>query len=40
MSLFVTVALPIALIMDHGQDEGITKKECPTCKGVGYLVLD
>lgn len=37
MSLLLTVALPITLIVEHGEDKGITKKDCPTCHGNGFI---
>ncbi len=40
MSLLLTVGLPIALLMDSGKDEGITKQPCPTCDGRGYFRCD
>jgi len=39
ISLFLTVGLPVALLLDSGEDEGITKKDCPTCGGDGVLKL-
>lgn len=36
-SLLLTFALPVALLIDHDEDDGITKKTCPTCKGKGWL---
>ena len=38
-SLMLTVALPIAMLVDSDSDSGITKKQCPTCRGYGYLHL-
>lgn len=38
-SLMLTIALPIAMLVDADSDSGITKKQCPTCKGHGYMYL-
>jgi rubredoxin len=37
MSLFLTIGLPFALLVESDDDEGITKKECPTCRGKGKI---
>jgi|FAXJ01.1.fsa_nt_gi hypothetical protein len=42
LSLFLTVGLPIALIMElnvHPDDGAMTKRICPTCKGKGYICI-
>lgn len=38
-SLMLTVALPFALWLDQGEDRGVTKRECPTCHGDGFLKM-
>lgn len=37
VSLLLSVALPVALLVEAGRDEGITKRKCPTCRGTGWL---
>jgi hypothetical protein len=40
MSLLLTVGLPLALLDemdDDVEDNSITKRICPTCKGKGFL---
>jgi hypothetical protein len=42
LSLFLTVALPIALLMElntHPEDGAMTKRICPTCKGRGWITI-
>lgn len=36
-SLMLTVALPLALLLDAGDDDGITKRRCPVCHGTGMV---
>jgi hypothetical protein len=38
-SLLLTVALPLALFIDAGDDDGLTKRRCPTCGGEGVLYV-
>jgi hypothetical protein len=40
MSLMLTIGLPIAMLMDSQNDDGMTRKECPTCDGYGYFDCD
>jgi len=40
ISLLLTVGLPIALFLDAGGNDGITKMDCPTCNASGVLKLD
>lgn len=35
-SLLLTVALPIAMLVERGSKEGVTKQTCPTCNGDGF----
>lgn len=35
----LTLALPIALLIERDQEEGITKTKCPRCKGRGYIKI-
>lgn len=40
MSVLLTVALPIALLLERDDDvcdNSLTKRPCPTCKGKGYF---
>jgi DnaJ-class molecular chaperone len=37
LSLMLTVALPIAMILESNSDEGITKNECYRCDGDGFI---
>lgn len=37
ISLLLTVGLPVALLIDFGRAEGITKMTCPTCRGKGTI---
>jgi hypothetical protein len=39
ISLLLSVGLPIALLVESGSDHGVTKRECPTCEGRGYISL-
>lgn len=39
IALGLTIALPIALLVESDSDFGVTKKACPTCNGNGYLSL-
>lgn len=39
IALGLTIALPIALLVESDSDFGVTKKTCPTCNGKGYLHL-
>lgn len=36
-ALLLTIGLPFALLMEHGEKEGMTKKKCPRCNEKGYL---
>ena len=37
MSLFLTVALPIAWLIDEDDGSGLVRKICPKCSGQGIL---
>lgn len=40
MALWLTVGLPFAMLIeadDDIQDNSVTKRICPTCKGKGYF---
>lgn len=42
MSLFLTIGLPMALLAeadDDVNDNSVTKRRCPTCKGKGYFTF-
>lgn len=43
LSIMLTIMLPVAMLVEsddkHG-DNSITKKECPTCNGKGFLKFE
>ena len=37
MSLLLTVGLPIALLMDANNKDGLTREKCPLCEGKKFI---
>lgn len=37
LSLLLTIGLPLAMLVEQGQEDGITKMKYPTCKGKGII---
>lgn len=37
MSLLLTVGLPIALLMDANNKDGLTREKCPLCDGEKFI---